>query len=121
MTLVDFGANTTVVSGTNARLLVDEKALLWAGDANFSDQAIANGPDNDTNAILGTVLLSSANTSLNANHIKPGYEQSDLNMDGDSIFAGPNNDVNLLIGNVLLHPNNGTLSANYVIKGTLPR
>ncbi|WP_020558403.1 Ig-like domain-containing protein [Thiofilum flexile] len=119
--LVDFSLSS-VGLGSNTRLTsASNKTLLWAGDVNTDDQIIANGPDNEVNLVLSSVLLWPANTSLNANYVKPGYAKTDINMDGQTIFAGPDNDINLLAGNVLLHPSNTTSSANYVIQGSIPK
>ncbi|OQW99670.1 MAG: hypothetical protein BWK73_50030 [Thiothrix lacustris] len=57
LSAIDFTLPTQTTSGTNARLLNKEVALLWAGEANNSDSIIANGPGNDTNVVLGTVLM----------------------------------------------------------------
>ncbi|UOG93249.1 MAG: Ig-like domain-containing protein [Candidatus Thiothrix sulfatifontis] len=120
-TLVDFTTTATATYGNNARLETTQAALLWAGDANQSQQLIANGPFNDTNLVLGTVLSDTKNSQANSNYRLYGYISTDLNLDGITLFAGPSNDVNILLGNVLLHPNNSTVAANYIVNGTLPK
>ena len=120
--MVDFTKTATVTLGTNARLAADDTtSLMWAGDANQNDTVIANGPSNDTNAVLGAVLTAAENTLANSNFRLNGYAVSDLNMDGITIFAGPSNDINLMLGNVLLHPANVNTAANYIINGSLPK
>ena len=107
--------------GSNARITSGTLALMWAGDANQDDQVIANGPNNDTNKVLGNVLTAADNTLSNSNYRLGGYANTDLNMDGLSIYAGPSNDINLMLGNVLLHPSNTNTAANYIITGSLPK
>ena len=116
--LVDFGLPTTLVSGLDSRLEVGGSALMWAGDANVSQTAIANGPGQDTNVVLGQVLTAPGNTLFNANYLLPGYQAGDFNLDGTAIFTGPGNDINILLGNILLHPQNSTFAANYIIRGS---
>ncbi len=119
--MVDFTKSSTTTFGQEARLLnADGTALLWAGNANTDNRAIANGPSNDTGFILSDVLLAKDNTSVSTNFRLNGYQTTDINMDGITIFAGPANDVNLLLGNILLHPGNSTFSANYIINQQLP-
>ncbi len=119
-TMVDFRLTATPVYGANARLENAAQALLWAGNSNLDQNVIAYGVDNDSDLILGSVLMAVGNTPMNSNYILPGYWNADLNLSGDVIFAGVNNDVNILAGNVLLHPNNSTFSANFVVSGTVP-
>ncbi|WP_020558806.1 cadherin domain-containing protein [Thiofilum flexile] len=118
--LVDFTLSATAVYGSYARLEVDSKAVMWAGDANKSNQVIANGPNNDVNDLLGPVLVYESNSLLNSNYQLAGYRISDIDMNGYTLFAGPSNDTNIVIGNVLMHPSNTSLSANFVIPGTIP-
>ena len=118
---VDFGLPSQTVSGSNARLSNGDLALMWAGEANNSDSVIANGPGNDTNVVLGTVLMHPTNLLTNSNFRLGGYYATDLNMDGTTIYSGPNNDINLLLGNVLLHPANSAFAANYILNGSMPK
>ncbi|MFZ1233113.1 MAG: GEVED domain-containing protein [Thiofilum sp.] len=119
-TVVDFTLPATAVYGTHARISAGSLALMWTADANKSNQVIANGPNNDTSDILGSVLMEGGNTLLNSNYKLLGYRVTDLDLNGITVFAGPNNDTNLLLGNVLLHPANSTFSANFVIHGGIP-
>lgn len=118
---VDFGLPSQTVSGTNARLEGKDVSLMWAGEANNSDSVIANGPGNDTNVVLGTVLMHPTNLLTNSNFRLKGYYVTDLNLDGISLYSGPGNDINLLLGNILLHPGNGLFAANYMILGLMPK
>jgi len=120
-TTVDFTLPATPVYGTDARLDGGGVSLMWAGDANNSNSLIANGPGNDTNVVLGNVLMAPANLLTNSNYRLGGYYATDLNMDGTTLFSGPNNDVNLLLGNVLLHPANAATAANYIVNGGIPK
>jgi hypothetical protein len=120
-TTVDFTLPATPVYGTDARLDGASVSLLWAGDANSSNSLIANGPSNDTNVVLGTVLVHPSNLLVNGNFRLGGYLPTDLNMDGTTLFSGPGNDINLLLGNVLLHPGNAAFAANYIVNGSIPK
>lgn len=118
---IDFGLPSQTVSGTNARLQGTDVSLMWAGEANNSDSIIANGPGNDTNVVLGTVLMHPTNLLTNSNFRLKGYYVTDLSLDGTTIYSGPSNDINLLLGNVLLHPANSLFAANYIMAGSLPK
>ncbi|MDQ5769495.1 choice-of-anchor L domain-containing protein [Thiothrix subterranea] len=121
LTATDFTLPSFAVKGEHARLETGDVALLWAGEANNNNSLIANGPGNDTNVVLGTVLMHHSNSKVNSNFRLPGYYSSDLNLDGITLYTGPGNDINLLIGNVLLHPSNATSAANYVAPGRMPK
>ncbi|OQX16250.1 MAG: hypothetical protein BWK73_04325 [Thiothrix lacustris] len=121
LTAVDFTLVSQTVMGSNARLLGKDAALMWAGEANNNDSVIANGPGNDTNVVLGTVLMHPTNLLTNSNFRLKGYYVTDLNLDGISLYAGPSNDINLLLGNVLLHPSNSLMAANYILLGAIPK
>ncbi|MEN9434032.1 MAG: hypothetical protein RLZZ422_1621 [Pseudomonadota bacterium] len=117
---VDFTKANTAY-GTNAEFVTNNgTALLWAGDANSSNNVIAAGPNNDTNNVLAAVLMANGNTNANVNYILNGYTTTDLNLDGSTIYAGPNNDTNVILANVLTHPENTTTSTNFIIQGELP-
>ena len=117
--LVDFSLPTTLVRGGATRFEINDKALMYAGDANFDHRGIANGPNQDITFVISSVLLYADNEGLNANYIMPGYDAGDVNMDGNTIFAGPENDSNLLVGNVLLHADNPSLAANFIVNGAM--
>jgi hypothetical protein len=120
-TAVDFTLPATkTYGGDAARLQSTGIALMWSGDANNSNTAIANGPGSDANVILGAILVAPANNGVNVAFKLDGYYASDLNMDGSTVYTGPGNDLNLLLGNVLLHPGNTSTSSNYVIQGAVP-
>ncbi|HPQ95788.1 MAG TPA: DUF11 domain-containing protein, partial [Thiolinea sp.] len=102
--LVDFSLPATGVRGLNARRVLNDKMLLWAGDSNIDDRVIGIGPDNDVNKILTSVLLNPGNTAANANYRDLGYRDADLNLDGAAVYTGVDNDTNLILGNILLHP-----------------
>lgn len=119
---VDFTSpSTNTYGGDTARLQGSGVALMWSGDANNSNSAIASGPGSDASVILGAILVSPGNNGVNVAFSLNGYYASDLNMDGSTVYTGPGNDLNLLLGNILLHPGNITFSSNYVIQGAVPR
>ena len=117
--IVNFSLLGTPVYGNDARYTDGELAMLWAGDANYSNNIIASGPNNDTTVLFSTVLIDQGNEQFNSNYRSIGYHDTDYNMDGVSLFAGPGNDVSLVLGNVLSHPENSTFSVNYIVQGTL--
>lgn len=121
LTVADFTLPSQTVMGSNARLGNGTVSLMWAGEANNSDSVIANGPGNDTNVVLGTVLMHPSNLLVNSNFRLSGYFATDLNLDGTTLYAGPGNDINLLLGNVLLHPANSLMAANYIVNGSVPK
>lgn len=121
LTVVDFTQTSQTVMGNNTRLVNGSVTLMWAGEANNSDSVIANGPGNDTNVVLGTVLMHPTNLLTNSNFRLKGYYATDLNLDGTSLYSGPGNDINLLLGNVLLHPGNSLIAANYIMAGAIPK
>lgn len=121
LTAVDFTLESQTVMGSYPRLVGKDAALMWAGEANNSDSIIANGPGNDTNVVLGTVLMHPTNLLTNSNFRLKGYHVTDLNLDGITLYSGPGNDINLLLGNVLLHPGNNLVAANYMMLGAIPK
>nr|CAA6825673.1 MAG: FKBP-type peptidyl-prolyl cis-trans isomerase FkpA precursor (EC [uncultured Thiotrichaceae bacterium] len=118
--LVDFSSLATSVYGTNARTKYQWVALLWAGNADSNHSLIANGPGQDSDILIGNVLIDGGNDSFSSNYILAGYKNTDLNMDGRTIVAGPDNDLDLLMSNVLLHPDNSSFSANFIVSERLP-
>lgn len=120
-TMVDFTSTHTAVYGsTDVRMLAGTQLTLPSGDANHDNKLIADGPDNDKNAVLSSVLITPGNTEVNTNFQLSDYLSTDLNMDGKTVFAGPGNDINILLGNILLSTNNTTSSTNYIVRGSLP-
>ena len=112
---------TPVYGGDWARTYTgDNKAMMWCGDTNNSNTAIANGPGSDSSVILGAILVHPENYLVNTGYRLMGYYASDLNMDGVTIFTGPGNDVNVLLGNILMYPGNTYLASNYILHGLAP-
>ena len=116
--LIDF--TTSAGYGTNAQGAVGGLYALWMGDTDGDNHAIAAGPGNDRNGILGQVLAAPANTNHNANYIVTGYSAADVNLDGLVIAAGPSNDINLILYTIMVYPNNSTGAGNYVVQGRVP-
>ncbi|MGB3915889.1 hypothetical protein J9253_14420 [Thiothrix litoralis] len=119
-TVLDFSQATTQIYGKDVRIAQGSARLLPTGDANHDNKLIADGPDNDKNAVLGTVLTAPDNSGAYTNFQLEGYDASDLNLDGKTLYVGPDNDVNALLGNILLAPDNTTTSTNYILPGSLP-
>ena len=118
VTLVDFTLPATAVRGEDSRREANGLALMYAGDANMDQRAIANGPAQDNTNLISEVLTYPQNQFFNANYIVPGYYAADLNMDGNVVFVGPDNDANMLLGNIMIYPTNVVFSANYIIHGS---
>ncbi|OQX01292.1 MAG: hypothetical protein BWK73_46520 [Thiothrix lacustris] len=120
-TAVDFSQASTVVYGTDVRITQGAVLLLPTGDVNHDNKLIADGPSNDRNTVLGTVLSNASNPGGHTNFQLHGYYPSDLNLDGKTLYVGPDNDVNTLLANILLSPQNSTSSTNYILPGSLPQ
>ena len=120
VTSIDFSQLSTPTYGEHAQFIGQNKALLWAGNANQDERLIAIGPANDISSVLVDVLTATQNTAVSTNYKVAGYQATDTNMDGNTIFTGPGNDIDLLLGNILVHPVNTTFSANYIIYRQLP-
>ena len=122
LTVTDFSLTSFATSACQSPLGKRmPTALMWAGEANNDTNVIANGPGNDTNVVLGTVLMHPTNKLTNSNFRLNRYYNTDLNLDGTSLYSGPSNDINLLLGNVLLHPSNTTFAANFIAPGRLSK
>lgn len=113
---MDFTSPVIETFGTNSRLIVADKALMWAGDSNQDGMLIANGSNSDTTTILGNLLMDPTNVEFNSNYMPSGYFDDDINLDGNVAFAGPNNDITPLIANILVHPENTETAGNYIVK-----
>jgi hypothetical protein len=117
---VDFSQASTAVYGADVRVAQGAVLLLPTGDVNHDNKLIADGPDNDRNTVLGTVVSHASNPGAHTNFQLQGYLPSDLNLDGKTLYVGPDNDVNTLLANILLSPQNSTSSTNYILSGSLP-
>ncbi|HNM27666.1 MAG TPA: hypothetical protein PKL15_19610, partial [Saprospiraceae bacterium] len=67
---------------------------LWAGNGRIDYQLKYNGSNNDRNAVLTVVGLSTPNATV------PGYKVEDYNLDGVVKYNGSANDRNVLLGNM---------------------
>lgn len=117
---IDFSDPTLQTWGNDARWLFENKAFLWAGDANHDGRIINIGIDNDINPIIAAVLQAPGNTDANLNYVYPQYHPADLNMDGSPVRSGANNDENILKISVFMLPSNITHSLNYIIQEQIP-
>ena len=77
-----------------AQRLIGGRYTLWAGNGRIDFQLKYNGSNNDRNAILSVVGLSTPNA------VVPGYSLADYNLDGLVKYNGSANDRNVLLGNV---------------------
>jgi hypothetical protein len=82
--------------------------IMYAGNANFNTTVRYNGPSNDRDYILGTLLSSNQGTVLSS-----VYNQGDLNMNKVVRYNGPSNDRDYLLGTPLLS-NQGTVKTQII-------
>jgi hypothetical protein len=91
-TAIDFTSPATAVYGTDAMKNQSGVMLLWGGDANGDGVIRYNGANNDKNAVLAKVGLTTSNNVLTL------YDRTDVNMDGLVRYNGANNDKNFILG-----------------------
>lgn len=102
--VIDFSSPATATWGTDARNNVGGVMTLWAGDANGDGTVSYNGTNNDKNAILGQVGITTSNNILVI------YHRGDVNMDGSLKYNGATNDKNVVLGVVGLPTPNRTIT-----------
>lgn len=120
ITSIDFTDPLTSVFGTEARIVVDETAMLWGGNTNADGKLTFAGMENDLDVLFFEVLEHPANLDMAITYITSGYLQGDTDMDGTAIFQGPHNDIALIFLNVMQHPLNTSQMLNYMIMQQLP-
>jgi len=103
-TSIDFSAAATATWGTDARNNQGGVMMLWAGDANGDGVVSYNGTNNDKNAVLAQVGMSTSNNVLTL------YHRTDVNMDGSVKYNGAVNDKNVVLGVVGLPTPNRTIT-----------
>lgn len=103
-TAIDFSAPATATWGTDARYNAGGVMTLWAGDANGDGTVSYNGANNDKNAVLGQVGITTSNNILVI------YHRTDVNMDGMVKYNGATNDKNVVLGVVGLPTPNRTIT-----------
>ncbi|WP_276482472.1 MBG domain-containing protein [Paraflavitalea pollutisoli] len=103
-TVIDFSSPATMTWGTDARNNVGGVMTLWSGDANGDGVVSYNGANNDKNAILGQVGMTTSNNILVI------YNRADVNMDGVVKYNGAINDKNAVLGVVGLPTPNRTIT-----------
>lgn len=103
---VDFTNPATPVTGTESRVLVGDKALLWSGDASGNGVVKYTGSGNDRDPILVAI-----GGSVPTNTVS-GYFNTDVNMDGVVKYTGSGNDRDFILLNV-----GGSVPTNTRISG----
>lgn len=103
---VDFTNPATPVTGTESRVLVGDKALLWSGDASGNGVVKYTGSGNDRDPILVAI-----GGSVPTNTVS-GYFNTDVNMDGVVKYTGSGNDRDYILLNV-----GGSVPTNTRISG----
>lgn len=100
--LVDFTseADANLYGNSSAFTVINGKNLLWGGNIDMNNIVKFNGPNNDKDYLLSTVLAGDATSILN------GYNAADISMDKIVKYAGPNNDKDFLLATILngIHP-----------------
>ncbi|MBK9012822.1 MAG: hypothetical protein IPM82_01340 [Saprospiraceae bacterium] len=118
---IDFTDPAFITNGTEPQVELNGRMYMWAGDLNSDGRTVYQGPGNDILKLFTTVLYDPSNTTLIANFISEGYQESDVNLDGRSIYQGPANDRSMvLLNSILSHPANVNLISNFVILEMLP-
>jgi hypothetical protein len=121
---IDFTSLSTPTFGTHARKIINDRAVMWGGNADGNHYIVYQGsgialPDGDM--IFFDVFFDPGNTDFRFNYIRQGYHSGDTNMDGEEKYQGLNNDVDQMIFfNVLEHPANTQFYVSYFIVEQLP-
>ena len=107
------------VAGTHPVDTINNRVVMWGGDASGDGQTIFTGPNNDRDAVFFDVFDDPANTTSSYNHIRPGYFLGDTNLDGKVKYQGPTNDLDrLMFFNVLFYPS--SIGTSQIIYQQLP-
>jgi hypothetical protein len=89
-------ANTANIYGTlglnYTQAGITLKNVLYAGNANFNPNVRYNGPTNDRDYILGSILSSNQATVLSN-----VYSQADVNLNRTVRYNGPSNDRDFIL------------------------
>ena len=93
--MIDLGSASTVMYGTNARVLKGSTYCLWAGDATGNGSIKYTGSANDRDPIL----LAVGSTTPNAT-VPNVYDRRDTNLDGVIKYTGTGNDRDVILTNV---------------------
>lgn len=92
--LIDLSDPAFNTWGTNARKVIGQKSVLWAGNVTFDSEVKYVGVSNDRDPILIRIGGSIPTTVTN------GYYVEDLNMDNQVKYVGSGNDRDLILVNV---------------------
>lgn len=84
------------------------KFIMWAGNGNSNTTTRYNGPANDRDYLLGTIL--GGNTG---GVILNTYSTGDYNMNGIVRYNGPANDRDFLLGTILSSNTGGVLTQHF--------
>ena len=101
-TLLDLTTATDAqLFGTTAAYSVTGgKNLLWSGNVNGNTTVRYNGPSNDRDFLLATILSGNQGTILGT-AAAPVYSIGDINMNGIVRFNGPSNDRDFMLATSL--------------------
>lgn len=91
---IDLTHSGTAVFGNEPRVLVGNKACMWAGDVNGNGTIQYAGSNNDRDPILQQVGGSVPTNTAS------GYHGSDVNLDGVVKYAGSGNDRDVILLNI---------------------
>ncbi|MEO6669603.1 MAG: hypothetical protein ABIN36_09030 [Ferruginibacter sp.] len=80
--------------------LTGGKNLLWSGNVNGNTTVRYNGPSNDRDFLLASILLGNQGTILGTAAV-PVYNIGDINLNGVVRFNGPANDRDFLLSTAL--------------------
>lgn len=93
-TTVDFTLPATMAYGVLAQNTVNNKHVLWCGNAFLDGRVAYTGANNDRDAILVRVGSTTPNNTVT------GYFTEDVTMDGQVRYTGSNNDRDPILVNV---------------------
>jgi len=119
-TKLDFTDPNTATYGQHARIEMEGRMAMWAGDVNSDGGIIFQGNDNENNQAFFDILTADDNVDTDINFIYKNYGQTDTNLDCSAIFQGNGNDLNIYFFNILNHPENAEILPNFEITEQLP-
>ncbi|MEO8772377.1 MAG: hypothetical protein ABI402_19920 [Ferruginibacter sp.] len=102
VTLLDLSTATDaqLYGTTTAYSLTSGKNLLWSGNVNGNTTVRYNGPSNDRDFLLATILSGNQGSILGTAAV-PVYNIGDVNMNGIVRFNGPSNDRDFMLATSL--------------------
>ncbi len=92
--LIDASDPSVATHGTDARRIINGRAMLWPGEVTGDRTIMYNGQGNDRDPILQRIGGTTPTASTS------GYWAEDVNLDGQVKYLGMNNDRDLILQSV---------------------